>query len=31
LFRLLPPQPHPAGSLRKTKWALPPRPFVAPA
>ncbi len=27
LFRLLPPQPHPAGSLRETKWALPPRPF----
>lgn len=30
LFRLLPPQPYPAGSLCETKWALPPRPFVLP-
>ena len=30
LFRRLPPPPHPAGSLRETKTALPPRPFVLP-
>jgi len=30
LFRRLPPPPHPSGSLRETKTALPPRRFVLP-